>query len=100
MKIRYAGAPEGTFKIKVPPKNELVFVDKVCEVEEIFGRRLLVAHPEYEQIVEPEIKEEIKESVITAPEIPKAKVGRPAKKIEEIPIGEDQQAIKDFVKQI
>ncbi len=97
MKIKYEGAPAGNFRIKIPPKLELLFVDGICEVEEVTGRRLLVSHPEYSQVLEPEVKEESKEQL--APEIPKAKVGRPAKKIEEIPIGEEQ-AIKDFVKQI
>lgn len=90
MKIRYEGAPMGIFKIKVPPKIELAFVDKICEIEEIVGRRLLTTHPEFKK------EEESKES--ETPEIPKAKVGRPAtKKIEEV---ETHDAIKDFVKQI
>jgi len=104
MKIKYEGAPMGIFKIKVPPKIELTFMDGICEVEEVTGKRLLDSHPEYslviEKMPEPEVKVESKEQV--APET-KAKVGRPAKKIEEIPIGEQesrQEAIKDFVKQI
>ena len=64
------------------------------------SKRLLDSHPEYSLVIEkmpdPEVKVESKEAT---PEIQKAKVGRPAKKIEEIPIGE-QEAIKDFVKQI
>ncbi len=100
MRIRYDGAPEGNFRIKVPPKTELLFVDGVCTIDEVSGRRLLATHPEYELEPEKE-KEPIKtESKEATPEIPKAKVGRPAKKVvEEIPAGE-QQAIKDFVKQI
>ena|SRR4030042_1516390 len=101
MKIRYAGAPRGIFRIKVPPKMELVFNDGICEVDDVAGIRLLVSHSEYSQVLDvqapPEVKVEDKEQI--APEIPK-KVGRPAKKIEEIPSGEDQQAIKEFVKQI
>ena len=96
MKIRYEGAPMGIYKIKIPPKLDLVFVDGMCEVEEITGRRLLVNHPYFKQVIEPEIKVENKEPE-KAPDITKAKLGRPARKIEEV---EASEAIKDFVKQI
>jgi hypothetical protein len=96
MKIKYEGAPAGIFRIKVPPKLELVFNDGICEVEETIAKRLLVSHPEYKQVIE-KMPDPVESKEQVAPE--KAKVGRPAKKIEEIPIGE-QEAIKDFVKQI
>jgi len=92
MKIRLESAPAGIFKIRIPPKTDLTFIDGVCEVEDIYGRRLLVDHYEFKQVIEPEIKLENKES-----DTPKLKVGRPAKKIEEV---ETSEAIKDFVKQI
>lgn len=97
MKIRYEGAPMGIYKIKVPPKTELVFVEGMCEVEEITGRRLLVNHPYFKQVIEPEVKIENKEPE-KALDITKAKLGRPVtRKIEEV---EASEAIKDFVKQI
>jgi hypothetical protein len=95
MKIRYEGAPMGIYKIKAPPKIDMTFVDGICEVEEITGRRLLVNHPYFKQVTEPEVVIESKES--TTPEIPKVKLGRPARKIEEV---EAPDAIKDFIKQI
>ena len=95
MKIRYEGSPMGIYKIKVPPKTDLIFIDGMCEVEEIYGRRLLVNHPYFKQVIE-EVKIENKEPE-KAPEIMKAKLGRPVRNIE-VPI--EEQSIKDFVKQI
>jgi hypothetical protein len=92
MRIKYEGAPMGIFKIKVPPKIEITFVDGICEIDEIVGRRLLVTHDEFKK---EEDKVENKESETL--EITKAKVGRSVRKIEEV---EASDAIKDFVKQI
>jgi hypothetical protein len=127
MKIRYKNLPKGQFSIRIPPNfgkkvpTDLVFIDGVVDVDEIFGKRLLHLDPNiYEEVnelieptpvpTEPLINKGMIERVetktdapveVTTPteaEKPKIKRGRPVKKEVEAPSSPEE--IKEFAKTI